>query len=55
MKYYLQIEGKEKLVIKVILVFLLLIIILLTKIAFTEEVIYVDFSDEQLINLCQNE
>jgi len=52
MKYYLKFEGREKLVIKIVLILLLIIVCLLTKIAFTEESIYVDFGDEQLESLC---
>ncbi len=42
MKYFIQFEGNEKLIIKIVLVLLVIIIFLLCKIAFTERPIYVE-------------
>ncbi len=42
MKYFIQFEGNEKLIIKIVSVLLMVAIILLCKIAFTERPIYVE-------------
>jgi len=53
MKYFLQFEGNEKLVVKVISMFLVIIIILLVKITFTERPIDLYLTDDKLQILCQ--
>ncbi len=42
MKYFIQFEGNEKLIIKIVLVLLVVVIILLCKIAFVERPVYVE-------------
>ncbi len=42
MKYFIQFEGNEKLIIKIILICLVIVIALLSIIAFTERPIYVE-------------
>ncbi len=42
MKYFIQFEGNEKLIIKIILGLLIITACLLSKIAFTERPIYVE-------------
>jgi len=50
MKYFIQVEGNEKLFIKAILVFLLVIIFLLSYIALRTPEIFID--DNHLQSLC---
>ncbi len=42
MKYFIQFEGNEKLIIKIVLVLLIIIIIILSKMAFVERPVYVE-------------
>lgn len=42
MKYFIQFEGNEKLIIKIVLALLIVVIFLLGKIAFTERPVYVE-------------
>lgn len=44
MKYFIQFEGNEKLIIKLILIFLITLILILGKLAFEERPIYVDIN-----------
>lgn len=53
MKYFLQFEGNEKLIVKLILIFLLITTIFLGRLAFKERPIDVVFPSEELIELCQ--
>lgn len=53
--YYIKFQGRAKLILITILIFLLITIGLLTKIAFTEEYIYIEINDGQLKKLCQND
>lgn len=45
MKYFIQFEGNEKLIAKIILIALVIIIILLSMIVFTERPIYVEIEE----------
>ena len=55
MKYYLKFEGNERLLVKAIIIFQIIITILLIVSLVKENPIDIRFTDEQLQMLCQKE
>jgi hypothetical protein len=55
MKYFVQFEGREKLVVKLLLLFQLIITVFLVTIILTESPIDVHFEREDLKILCNRE
>jgi len=55
MKYFIQFSGNEKLIVKSIIIFQIIITILLTALLIREDPIDVYFENEQLQILCHTE